>query len=173
MSISRLALILIKLRSQGLSGYLFFPVRWGCGRMARSLPIRWSRSMWRWKTSSAIYVRQIWKLRIIFKLTYYLVGEIDSAQRRERVAAKMQGHKPCSTLIYAVRLATRISKWRSKLGHRARIKRRELFCLICVTPPVERDGKTPVNCGENDDRVTMCSQKFCARSNRTSEERGN
>lgn len=53
------------------------------------------------------------------KLTYYLVGEIDTAQRRERVAAKMQGHKPCSTLIYAVRLATpdikvEIEAWASR-----------------------------------------------------------
>ena len=42
----------------------------------------------------------------IVKLTYYLVGEIDTAKRRELVAAKLQGHKPCSTLLYVARLAT-------------------------------------------------------------------
>lgn len=42
----------------------------------------------------------------IIKLTYYLVGEIDTAKRRELVAAKLQGHKPCSTLLYVARLAT-------------------------------------------------------------------
>ena len=31
----------------------------------------------------------------IIKLTYYLVGEIDTAKRRELVASKLQGHKPC------------------------------------------------------------------------------
>ena len=42
----------------------------------------------------------------LVKLTYYLVGEIDTAKRRELVAAKLQGHKPCSTLLYVARLAT-------------------------------------------------------------------
>ena len=42
----------------------------------------------------------------IVKLTYYLVGEIDTAKRRELVAGKLQGHKPCSTLLYVSRLAT-------------------------------------------------------------------
>ena len=42
----------------------------------------------------------------LVKLTYYLVGEIDTAKRREMVAAKLQGHKPCSTLLYVSRLAT-------------------------------------------------------------------
>jgi len=42
----------------------------------------------------------------IIKLTYYLVGEIDTVKRRELVAAKLQGQKPCSTLLYVVRLAT-------------------------------------------------------------------
>ena len=42
----------------------------------------------------------------IIKLTYYLVGEIDTAKRRELVVAKLQGHKPCSTLLYVARLAT-------------------------------------------------------------------
>ncbi len=42
----------------------------------------------------------------LVKLTYYLVGDIDTTKRRELVAAKLQGHKPCSTLLYVVRLAT-------------------------------------------------------------------
>ena len=42
----------------------------------------------------------------IVKLTYYLVGEIDTAKRRELVLSKLQGHKPCSTLLYVARLAT-------------------------------------------------------------------
>lgn len=42
----------------------------------------------------------------IIKLTYYLVGEIDTTRRRELVSAKLQGHKPCSTLLYVARLAT-------------------------------------------------------------------
>jgi len=42
----------------------------------------------------------------IVKLTYYLVGEMDAAKRRELVASKLHGHKPCSTLLYVVRLAT-------------------------------------------------------------------
>ena len=46
----------------------------------------------------------------IIKLTYYLVGEIDTAKRRELVTAKLQGHKPCSTLLYVVRLATHAIK---------------------------------------------------------------
>jgi len=46
----------------------------------------------------------------IIKLTYYLVGEIDTAKRRELVASRLQGHKPCSTLLYVVSLASPIYK---------------------------------------------------------------
>ncbi len=42
----------------------------------------------------------------IIKLTYYLVGEIDTARRREVVLSKLQGHQPCSTLLYVVALAS-------------------------------------------------------------------
>lgn len=45
------------------------------------------------------------EIRDIVKLTYYLVGEIDTAKRRELVAARLQGHKPCSTLLYVAALA--------------------------------------------------------------------
>ena len=55
----------------------------------------------------------------IIKLTYYLVGEIDTIKRRELVASKLQGHKPCSTLLYVAALATpkirvEIDAWASK-----------------------------------------------------------
>ncbi|HSO10945.1 MAG TPA: RidA family protein [Anaerolineales bacterium] len=42
----------------------------------------------------------------IIKLTYYLVGEIDTAKRRELVASKLQGHQPCSTLLYVAALVS-------------------------------------------------------------------
>jgi len=44
----------------------------------------------------------------IIKLTYYLVGEIDTAKRRELILSKLQGHKPCSTLLYVAALASPI-----------------------------------------------------------------
>jgi len=44
----------------------------------------------------------------IVKLTYYLVGEIDTIKRRELVASKLQGHQPCSTLLYVAALAAPI-----------------------------------------------------------------
>ena len=57
----------------------------------------------------------------IIKLTYYLVGEIDTAKRRELVASKLQGHAPCSTLMYVAALASPIYKveidaWASNLS---------------------------------------------------------
>lgn len=42
----------------------------------------------------------------IIKLNYYLVGEIDTARRREVLMAKLQGHQPCSTLVYVAALAS-------------------------------------------------------------------
>jgi 2-iminobutanoate/2-iminopropanoate deaminase len=44
----------------------------------------------------------------LIKLTYYLVGEIDTAKRREIVLSKLQGHQPCSTLLYVAALASPI-----------------------------------------------------------------
>jgi 2-iminobutanoate/2-iminopropanoate deaminase len=46
------------------------------------------------------------ELTDIVKLTFYLVGEIDTAQRRALVAAKLHGHQPCSTLVYVAGLAS-------------------------------------------------------------------
>jgi 2-iminobutanoate/2-iminopropanoate deaminase len=55
----------------------------------------------------------------IIKLTYYLVGEIDTAKRREIVLSKLQGHHPCSTLLYVAGLASpvfrvEIEAWASR-----------------------------------------------------------
>jgi enamine deaminase RidA (YjgF/YER057c/UK114 family) len=55
----------------------------------------------------------------IIKLTYYLVGEFDIAKRREIVVSKLQGHQPCSTLIYVAALASpafrvEIDAWASR-----------------------------------------------------------
>jgi len=44
----------------------------------------------------------------ITKLTYYFVGDIDTTKRRELVASKLQGHQPCSTLLYVAALAAPI-----------------------------------------------------------------
>ena len=46
----------------------------------------------------------------LIKITYYLVGEIDTAKRREIVLAKLQGHQPCSTLLYVASLASPVYK---------------------------------------------------------------
>lgn len=46
----------------------------------------------------------------IIKITYYLVGEIDTAKRRELVVSKLGGHKPCSTLLYVAALASPVYK---------------------------------------------------------------
>jgi len=55
----------------------------------------------------------------IVKLTYYLVGEIDTVKRRELVSSKLQGHQPCSTLLYVAALASpqlrvEIDAWASR-----------------------------------------------------------
>jgi len=55
----------------------------------------------------------------LVKITYYLVGEIDTTKRRELTAAKLQGHQPCSTLLYVAALATpayrvEIEAWASR-----------------------------------------------------------
>lgn len=59
------------------------------------------------------------EVKDILKLTYYLVGEIDTTKRRELVASKMQGHQPCSTLLFVAALATpvyrvEIDAWASR-----------------------------------------------------------
>lgn len=44
----------------------------------------------------------------LIKVNWYLVGEIDAAKRREVILSKLQGHKPCSTLVYVAALAAPI-----------------------------------------------------------------
>ncbi len=46
----------------------------------------------------------------LVKITYYLVGEIDTAKRREVVLSKLQGNQPCSTLLYVAGLASPVYK---------------------------------------------------------------
>ncbi|CAG0941666.1 2-aminomuconate deaminase [Anaerolineae bacterium] len=41
----------------------------------------------------------------IVKLTFYHVGEIDTTRRRELIASRLGGHKPCSTLLFITALA--------------------------------------------------------------------
>jgi len=58
-------------------------------------------------------------LRDLIKLTYYLVGEFDTARRREVVLLKLQGHQPCSTLLFVAALAApmyrvEIDAWASR-----------------------------------------------------------
>ncbi len=55
----------------------------------------------------------------LIKITYYLVGEWDTAKRRELVLSKLQGHQPCSTLLYVAALASpqfrvEIEAWASR-----------------------------------------------------------
>jgi enamine deaminase RidA (YjgF/YER057c/UK114 family) len=50
------------------------------------------------------------EVKDLIKLTYYLVGEIDTASRREVVLSKLQGHRPCSTLLYVAGLASPVYK---------------------------------------------------------------
>ena len=50
------------------------------------------------------------EVRDLIKITYYLVGEIDTAKRREVVLSKLEGHQPCSTLLYVAGLASPIYK---------------------------------------------------------------
>jgi enamine deaminase RidA (YjgF/YER057c/UK114 family) len=58
-------------------------------------------------------------IKDIIKLTYYLVGEIDFAKRREVVLSKLEGHQPCNTLLYVAALASpafrvEIDAWASR-----------------------------------------------------------
>ena len=55
----------------------------------------------------------------LIKITYYLVGEFDTARRREIIVSKLQGHQPCSTLLYVAGLASpmyrvEIDAWASR-----------------------------------------------------------
>ncbi len=61
----------------------------------------------------------------IVKLTFYLVGEMDATRRRELIASRLQGHKPCMTLLFVAALASPIYKveidaWASHATQRSR-----------------------------------------------------
>jgi 2-iminobutanoate/2-iminopropanoate deaminase len=58
-------------------------------------------------------------MKDLIKITYYLVGEFETAKRREIVVSKLQGHQPCSTLLYVAALASpqfrvEIDAWASR-----------------------------------------------------------
>ncbi len=42
----------------------------------------------------------------IVKLTLYLVGDMDTERRREVIASRLRGHKPCMTLVFVAALAS-------------------------------------------------------------------
>jgi len=46
----------------------------------------------------------------LIKVTYYLVGEIDAAKRRQVILSRLQGHQPCSTLLFVAALASPVYK---------------------------------------------------------------
>ena len=59
-------------------------------------------------------------LKDLVKLTFYLVGTIDAEKRREVIAAHLQEHQPCMTLLYVAGLAApnyrvEIDAWASAL----------------------------------------------------------
>ncbi len=46
----------------------------------------------------------------IVKLTFYLVGDMDAERRRELIASRLKGHKPCMTLVFVSSLASPVYK---------------------------------------------------------------
>lgn len=46
----------------------------------------------------------------IFKITFYLVGEMDAARRRDVIASHLGGYQPCMTLLFVAALAGPIYK---------------------------------------------------------------
>ncbi|HAV77423.1 MAG TPA: RidA family protein [Anaerolineae bacterium] len=55
----------------------------------------------------------------IIKINWYLVGDFDPAKRRDVILSKLDGHKPCSTLVYVAGLAApmyrvEIEAWASR-----------------------------------------------------------
>jgi enamine deaminase RidA (YjgF/YER057c/UK114 family) len=41
----------------------------------------------------------------LVKLTFYLVGDMDSQRRREVIGARLNGHQPCMTVLVVAALA--------------------------------------------------------------------
>lgn len=59
------------------------------------------------------------EVKDIIKLTYFLVGEVNTEKRRELVQSILQEHLPCSTLLYVAGLASpaykvEIEAWASR-----------------------------------------------------------
>jgi enamine deaminase RidA (YjgF/YER057c/UK114 family) len=55
----------------------------------------------------------------LVKVTFYLVGEIDATRRREALARRLGGHRPCMTLLVVTALASphlrvEIDAWASR-----------------------------------------------------------
>ena len=46
----------------------------------------------------------------VVKITFYLVGSFDAEKRRDVISARLQGHLPCTTLVYVAGLASPIYK---------------------------------------------------------------
>ena len=46
----------------------------------------------------------------ILKLTYYVVGEMDTVKRRAIITSKLGEHKPCSTFLYVAGLISPVYK---------------------------------------------------------------
>jgi 2-iminobutanoate/2-iminopropanoate deaminase len=46
----------------------------------------------------------------LVKLTFYLVGEMDPARRRDIIAARLKDHRPCMTLLFVSALAAPVYK---------------------------------------------------------------
>ena len=49
-------------------------------------------------------------LQDLVKITFYLVGEMDAAQRRDTIASRLKGHQPCMTLLFVVSLTSPMYK---------------------------------------------------------------
>jgi 2-iminobutanoate/2-iminopropanoate deaminase len=59
------------------------------------------------------------EMKDLVKVSYYLVGEWDTAKRREVVSSRLGAHRPCSTLVYVAALASpawkvEIEAWASR-----------------------------------------------------------
>jgi len=50
------------------------------------------------------------EVKDVIKITYHMVGEMDTAKRREIVLSNLQGHQPCSTLLYVAGLESPVYK---------------------------------------------------------------
>jgi enamine deaminase RidA (YjgF/YER057c/UK114 family) len=46
----------------------------------------------------------------LVKLTFYLVGDMDPQRRREVIGARLNGHKPCMTVLVVAALADPVYK---------------------------------------------------------------